>query len=59
MEDFPGDSSSLHDIWAGLTGLFDIKLNIVLKYMYFLDAIPFHVKNLITFAREVSAIFLL
>ncbi|CAF1201426.1 unnamed protein product [Adineta steineri] len=39
IEDFPGKSSSLHDIWAGLT-----------------DAIPFHVKNLITFAREMPAV---
>jgi hypothetical protein len=39
IEDFPGSSSSLQDIWAGLT-----------------DAIPFHVKNLIAFAREMPAI---
>ncbi|CAF1006532.1 unnamed protein product [Rotaria magnacalcarata] len=39
IEDFPGNSSSLQDVWAGLT-----------------DAIPFHVKNLIAFAREMSAI---
>ncbi|CAF3395440.1 unnamed protein product [Rotaria sp. Silwood1] len=39
ITDFPGNSSSLQDIWAGLT-----------------DAIPFHVKNLIAFAREMPAI---
>jgi len=38
IRDFPGKSSSLQDIWAGLT-----------------DAIPFHVKNLIAFAREMPA----
>jgi len=39
IRQFPGDHSSLQDIWAGLT-----------------DAIPFHVKNLIAFAREIPAI---
>ncbi|CAF0780696.1 unnamed protein product [Adineta ricciae] len=39
IDDYPGKSSSLQDIWAGLT-----------------DAIPFHVKNLITFAREMPAV---
>ncbi|CAF1526938.1 unnamed protein product [Rotaria sp. Silwood1] len=39
ITEFPGDQSSLQDIWVGLT-----------------DAIPCHVKNLITFAREMPAI---
>ncbi|CAF4254440.1 unnamed protein product, partial [Rotaria magnacalcarata] len=39
IKEFPGDYSSVQDIWAGLT-----------------DAIPFHVKNFITFAREMPAI---
>lgn len=39
IRQFPGDHSSLQDVWAGLT-----------------DAIPFHVKNLIAFAREIPAV---
>lgn len=50
--DFPGNSSSLQDIWAGLTGLFANQ--ILINHFFSSDAIPFHVKNLIAFAREVS-----
>ena len=58
--DFPGNSSSLQDIWAGLTGLFAHQIFFFFSNQSFSsDAIPFHVKNLIAFAREVSISYFL
>jgi hypothetical protein len=53
---FPGDQSSVHDVWMGLTGDKTIDMHATCTHVYCLieDAIPSFVKTLVGFAREVS-----
>lgn len=56
INEFPGETASLEDIWAGLTGMIEQRMLKLKKRSFTVsDAIPSHVKNLIAFAREVRS----